>query len=303
MGQRIYIVGYGLGNEVSIGQGIVSSLPGAGTTGERIQTTIPAARGLLGGGLFDDDGRLVGIVTFSPKEAPATAFAVPAQWLDELPARGAAALAAHMAKAAVPVRSTPLPAPGTSWTYGHRELIYSKRQPDITVRVVRSDDSTVEEHLTITGQSTDEARRTVNAREARYLQSPLASSADLVELAPYYFAATGTTGHIDIPPPSGYPIGGAGLPGWKVAVKSLGWGEVSVPAGTFRALLVRTTGERSYHIVSQSVTASSFAVDVWYVPEIKRYARLEHRVWWRLLADNRLIGHEVLELLSHTPSP
>jgi S1-C subfamily serine protease len=94
-GQRLYVVGFSRGNEQSIGEGLVSAVSEAGSAKERIQTTVPAAPGLRGAGVFDEEARLVGVVTASPADAAASTFAVPADWLAELGARGGAALAAR----------------------------------------------------------------------------------------------------------------------------------------------------------------------------------------------------------------
>ena len=69
VGQRLYVVGYARGNQQSLGEGLVSAMLDPGTGRDRIQTTIPSSPGLLGAGVFDEEGRLVGIVTSSPKDA------------------------------------------------------------------------------------------------------------------------------------------------------------------------------------------------------------------------------------------
>jgi S1-C subfamily serine protease len=128
-GQRLYVVGFARGNEQSIGEGLVSVVSEAGTGKERLQTTVPASPGLLGAGVFDEEARLVGIVTASPKDAAASAFAVPADWLAELAERGQAALAAHSkpaapgSAAAVAPAAPGHPASGTSRNYANHERI------------------------------------------------------------------------------------------------------------------------------------------------------------------------------------
>jgi S1-C subfamily serine protease len=59
----------------------------------RIQTSAPISSGSSGGGLFDDHGRLVGITRsiVVGLDAQNLNFAVPADWLRELPQRFAAA--------------------------------------------------------------------------------------------------------------------------------------------------------------------------------------------------------------------
>jgi S1-C subfamily serine protease len=87
-GQRVYAIGAPQGLDLTISEGIVSSLrevPG----GTVIQTTAPVSRGSSGGGLFDASGRLVGIVTFQHRYGQNLNFALPADWIGEMRARRA----------------------------------------------------------------------------------------------------------------------------------------------------------------------------------------------------------------------
>lgn len=83
VGQRVYAVGAPHGLELTLSEGIVSSLrevPG----GTLIQTTAPISPGSSGGGLFDAGGRLVGIVTFQHAHGQNLNFALPADWAFEI---------------------------------------------------------------------------------------------------------------------------------------------------------------------------------------------------------------------------
>jgi hypothetical protein len=87
-GQRVYAIGAPQGLDLTISEGIVSSLrdvPG----GTVIQTTAPVSRGSSGGGLFDAAGRLVGIVTFQHRYGQNLNFALPADWIGEMRSRRA----------------------------------------------------------------------------------------------------------------------------------------------------------------------------------------------------------------------
>ena len=92
-GQRVYAIGAPQGLDLTISEGIVSSLrevPG----GTVIQTTAPVSRGSSGGGLFDASGRLVGIVTFQHRYGQNLNFALPADWIGEMRARRASTASA-----------------------------------------------------------------------------------------------------------------------------------------------------------------------------------------------------------------
>ena len=83
VGQRVYAVGTPKGLERTISEGIISSLrPRARSF--VIQTTAPMSRGSSGGGLFDEEGRLVGIAAFTYTRGQNLNFAVPASWVREI---------------------------------------------------------------------------------------------------------------------------------------------------------------------------------------------------------------------------
>lgn len=303
-GQRLYVVGFARGNEQSIGEGLVSAHSEAGSSNERIQTTVPASPGLIGAGVFDEEARLVGIVTSSPKDAAASAFAVPADWLAELAQRGQAALAARSkppAPAEAAVAAPGLPAPGTSWTYAYLERIYGRRQIDMTISVLRVNGSIVEEAVTTPGSSSGEARRAVHAPDSRFVTHALGRGAGITELAPYLLAASGGKVPADIGNPEGYPIGSPGLPSWLVRATVQGWEQVTVPAGNFRALRIRVAGQRSTPIGSRTSFAGRFEMNVWYAPDVNRIVRQEQKIWTADGISPSLAADEVLELTSFRP--
>jgi serine protease Do len=82
-GQRVFAIGAPHGLELTISEGIVSALRDF-PDGKVIQTSAPISPGSSGGGLFDTQGRLVGIVTFQHKFGQNLNFAVPADWINKL---------------------------------------------------------------------------------------------------------------------------------------------------------------------------------------------------------------------------
>jgi len=88
VGQRVYAVGAPRGLELTLSDGLISGLRhGADGSIQMIQTTAPISPGSSGGGLFDQDGRLVGITTRQFKEGQNLNFALPAIWVLELSSR------------------------------------------------------------------------------------------------------------------------------------------------------------------------------------------------------------------------
>jgi tetratricopeptide (TPR) repeat protein len=86
VGQRVYAIGAPQGLELTLSEGLVSSLrPYEGS--QYIQTSAAISPGSSGGGLFDDQGRLIGITTFYLAEGQNLNFALPVDWIGELPKR------------------------------------------------------------------------------------------------------------------------------------------------------------------------------------------------------------------------
>jgi hypothetical protein len=94
VGQRVYAIGAPEGLELTLTEGLVSSLREFDGS-QYIQTSAGISQGSSGGGLFDTEGRLIGITSFFVGEGPNLNFALPAAWVVELErggrARGTAA--------------------------------------------------------------------------------------------------------------------------------------------------------------------------------------------------------------------
>lgn len=137
VGERVYTIGAPQGLELTLGEGLLSSRRGEGEY-QLLQVSAPISPGSSGGGLFDEAGRLVGITTMFHREGQALNFAVPVEWIAELPARhlqaaetageaaddgvdaataaaDAAAAAADAAATAADAAYEPQPAPRDRW--------------------------------------------------------------------------------------------------------------------------------------------------------------------------------------------
>lgn len=97
VGQKAYAIGNPRGLEVTLSDGLISGLRRSedGKSVEFVQTTAPISPGSSGGGLFDSQGRLVGITTLIRRDSQNLNFAIPSNWIAEVPARAQAALAAR----------------------------------------------------------------------------------------------------------------------------------------------------------------------------------------------------------------
>ena len=91
VGETVYAIGAPEGLELTISEGLISGLRDF-DKGRVIQTSAAISPGSSGGGLFDSQGRLVGVTTFYLKEGQSLNFALPAEWtlaLNRRPANAA----------------------------------------------------------------------------------------------------------------------------------------------------------------------------------------------------------------------
>jgi len=86
VGVQVYAIGAPQGLELTLSEGIISSLRPV-EEGQYLQISAPISPGSSGGGLFDEEGRLIGLPTFYLTEGQQLNFAVPVEWLIELPER------------------------------------------------------------------------------------------------------------------------------------------------------------------------------------------------------------------------
>ena len=82
VGDPVYAVGAPQGLDLSLSDGIVALLRGGPPP--LIQTTAAISPGSSGGGLFDGEGRLVGLTTFYLEGGQSLNFAMPVEWIGEV---------------------------------------------------------------------------------------------------------------------------------------------------------------------------------------------------------------------------
>lgn len=94
VGSRVYAIGSPRGLEQTISDGLLSGVRRT-SSGDftALQVTVPISRGSSGGGLFDAHGRLIGITTFQLRDGQNLNFALPANWIAQVPQRAQAVLA------------------------------------------------------------------------------------------------------------------------------------------------------------------------------------------------------------------
>ncbi|WP_404993832.1 trypsin-like peptidase domain-containing protein [Cupriavidus pauculus] len=93
VGEKVYALGAPRGLELTLSDGLVAALHR--DKDERIvsiQMTAPISSGSSGGGVFDEDGRLIGVSYMTIRDAQNLNFAIPAVWIEQVPARATVAL-------------------------------------------------------------------------------------------------------------------------------------------------------------------------------------------------------------------
>jgi hypothetical protein len=230
------------------------------------------------------------VVAFRSRTASSAEVAPPA----------AVALATPRASTNRPVEpgNAGLPVAGASWRYEYRDIAFGRRA-NVTVKVAEVSGRLIDELLTVTSDmsATRSLQHDIEADSTRFERYRINADYALIEFAPYLCAAGGESALRKVVSADGYSAGDGVI--WSTRVDPPEWEQVTVRAGTFRALRLKIHGRRATHASYAPTTIYSFTVSVWYAPEIKRYVKLEHqtRHLWRPADD------EVVELVEYRPHP
>ncbi|VVM07092.1 tetratricopeptide repeat protein [Methylacidimicrobium tartarophylax] len=132
VGVTVYAVGAPKGLELTLSQGIVSSLRDL-EDGRFIQTTAAISHGSSGGGLFDDQGRLLGLTSFYVGGGQQLNFALPVEWIGTLPQRSVRLPAQGLSEAEWITRSLALEAKEDWHGFLTVSQAWVKAQPDCAI--------------------------------------------------------------------------------------------------------------------------------------------------------------------------
>ena len=276
VGQSVFAIGNPKGLDLTLSAGLVSSLR-RNDAGQLIliQTTAAISSGSSGGGLFDDEGRLVGLTTLiaAAPDAQNLNFAIPADWVRELPQR-------HAARAAATAASSTALAPagkGASDTQAPLkrgdQIVY--RITDLFTGVVREAVYTVDRL---------EAERVVFNRGGRVeqrdgtvvsLNTPLAGEMDNC-MPPGGWArrelGLGASWAIDAVRPAGAPCAGSmSLKARVVAEETM-----PTPLGELKVLRIEYQGTlQSQSAARQGIGMYAVKARAWWAPALARTIRFE----------------------------
>lgn len=299
VGQRVYAVGNPQRLTLTLSEGLISGL--RGQEGKPLlQTTAPISPGSSGGGLFDENGVLIGITTFGVVDARRTTqnlnFAVPAEWIPELveSARVAATRPAGGETKQASVALPGLPSVGATWKYRFADNQYARTERIFTVRVSGVEYRDVRESFA--AEDGSESSNAVDSASMRFAARRLNRDYAVLELAPYYFfTERGKSEGAQMP--SNYP----GEAPWRIESAEISSDITTVPAGTYNAIRVDVKGNAKLHgsanmVASANHIAARFHYTAWYSPEVNRYVMTRHRTW---NSHGTQIGDELVELLEH----
>jgi len=100
VGQRVYAIGAPRNLELTLSDGLVSAfIKDKEDKVTDIQISVPVSPGSSGGGLFNSEGKLIGIPTWGRLDGQNLNFARPAEWIGEVPERSRVALAEFASRA------------------------------------------------------------------------------------------------------------------------------------------------------------------------------------------------------------
>ncbi len=298
VGQRVFAIGAPRGLELTLSDGIVSSLRDADDGKPPvIQTTAPSSPGSSGGGLFDADGSLIGITT-SGYLGLQLNFSMPVEWVRELPERGRAVLAkrkeAAEARAAAakagpaaiaalapidPSLPKEMPQAGDTWTYVALDVTFNpgdrSRKYVHTVRNVTR--GSIVEVVMHQGAEVGQAAFTAD------MSGIYRRGAEVVEFAPFATAFRKLQpgeewGSIKIQGLEALTAAAHGEVAYSFERgRVTGQERVTVAAGSFDALRIELDGRVSNIMIGGSAVMrgySSFKQTVWYAPEVKRIIKV-----------------------------
>lgn len=300
IGQRVYAIGAPQGLELTLSDGLVSSLREIDEGKPPvIQTSTPVSPGSSGGGLFDANGNLIGITTFAFRGQQLN-FAVPSDWVREVPERGKEALAkrkeAAEARAAAgkaggsatvaalapldPSLPKEMPQPGDTWTYAVIDVLFKpgdrSRKYVHTVRNVNR--GSIVEVVTLQGAEVSQSAFTAD------LGAVYRPRAEVLEVAPFATAfrrlqAGEQWGPLKIQGMESIAIASTNneVPYAFENARVVGNERVTVPAGTFDSIRVELDGKISNVLLTGSSVMrgyTNFTQTVWYAPEVKRIVKL-----------------------------
>jgi hypothetical protein len=191
-----------------------------------------------------------------------------------------------------PAEASALPLMGARWKYQYTDRKYPVgRKQVFDVRLDSVDGSMMNELLSPQGGSGAPIKTVLASEALSFTARPLPKTRTLLEFAPYLrLPDSRLAAPVRLEKGSGYPFSGNFQQEWQVTLKAFPEVAVTVPAGRFQASRVELKGSRGAPSV---LYPTRFLLTMWYVPEVKRYVRMDHKTWTGATVST----DEVVELL------
>jgi hypothetical protein len=281
VGQDVFLIASPRGLERTINRGMISGLrETAGRPGRLIQSDTAVAGGSIGGGLFDQEARLVGIITPQFKQGEPGSFAIPVDWIADLATRNpdrmtasadspASASVAQTARASTDNRWHPNK--GDRWRY--RVLDGKRSVGTINIAVLESDGGRVLERITKDGSpgfSVDREVRPEFSTNAFLPTTVLPGGYKLLELSAYFPPDYDLApGKLPRQIPGDMELLGHGKRNVLWDAKIAGRERIRVPAGEFDAWKIEaTTQTETRH------GPMKFTYRIWYSQAMQRAVKV-----------------------------
>lgn len=289
IGQRVFAIGAPQGTTLALADGMISSMYLLEGSAPAMKISSPIEAGSSGGGLFDGDGNLLGVLTsgYGQSEATNTSFVLPADWVRELPDRARAsqekarlaAVAAASAAAGARKGHVGELAIGDSWTYTLIDMQYKPRDRSRKfVHTVRSvDEKSVTEQILLKDAVVSEFAYS-NESVALLRGGTIEISPFLPLLHPLKQGEMLGAARIDGPDVKSAANIVGGRPWIVEGGRVVGTEKVTVPAGSFDCLKVTFNGRVHTEALSTMLRGTgsyqAFSQTVWYAPKVKRAAKV-----------------------------
>jgi serine protease Do len=272
VGQKVYAVGNPRGLELTFSDGLISGLrksPDEKSI-ELVQTSAPISPGSSGGGLFDAQGRLVGITTATLKESQNLNFAMPADWIAEVPVRSNAAIAKKVANETAATATGQTVArkgvyfAGQTWEYLLTDR-QSANKKTVQLRVDRFDG----DQVVFNGNTRVESAQGRVVRAEGAVLGELDAANIVNGWLPVTDALqTGSSWSMDFEIP-----GRLNPEGLKLTASVLGDSTITVPAGVFETKHIQYKGFRNGYIRVGQRFGTQYEANVWFAPSIGRIVK------------------------------
>lgn len=262
VGQSVFSIGNPLGLELTLGAGLISSLrKNEKSQLVAIQTSSPVSPGSSGGGLFDDQARLVGITTFQKTEGQNLNFAIPVEWIKELPARHQ--LARNIEEQEQKAKESTQPASlsaGKKWRYQFSEKFGKRRE--ITIHERHNGSGSVIEEASI-GSVTLEG---LQWPKASILRMRSGEGVEWMEVSPSLFKN---------PPRS---MRGVSVLGdfYDLEIRSRGEERIMIGGKSYAATRFEIVGQKERPPPTLQMMYS-FRIDAWFSRDLERVVRSQYQ--------------------------